>query len=97
MDPEKLSNKGWKLLINLIESGGEMTDAAGKCGHDDVVKNWNKTVLKVEKLFGVTPEGIKEVRRMQNEARKAKYKRKEEALEKKRKREAEELKKELGY
>ena len=97
MESEKLSNKGWKLLIQLIEAGEGMTDAAETCGHEEALEDWNKTVLKVEKLFGVTPEGIKEVRRMQNEARKAKYKRKEEALEKKRKREAEELKKELGY
>ena len=97
MESEKLSNKGWKLLIQLIEAGEGMTDAAETCGHDEAIEDWNRTVKKVEKLFGVTPEGIKETHRIIEKAKEAKYKRKEEALEKKRKREAEELKKELGY
>ena len=97
MESEKLSNKGWKLLIQLIEAGEGMTDAAETCGHEEALEDWNKTVLKVEKLFGVTPEGIKETRRMIEKAKEAKYKGKEEAFEKKRKKEAEDLKKELGY
>lgn len=97
MEAEKLSNKGWKLLIRLIDAGKGMTDAAGKCSHDEELTEWDKTLKQVEKHFGVTSEGIKEARRMINKAKELKIKKKEEALELKRKKEAEELKRELGY
>jgi hypothetical protein len=97
MEQEKLSNKGWKLLISLIDAGKGMTDAAGKCGHDDELSEWDKSLKQVKKHFGVTSERVQEARKTINDAKELKIKKKEEALELKRKKEAEDLKKELGY
>ena len=86
-----------KLLFNLIDAGRGMTDAAGKCGHDEELSEWTKSLKQIKNHFNVTSERIQEARAAQNKVAELKIKKKEEALDKKRKKEAEDLKKELGY
>jgi hypothetical protein len=51
---QKLQEKISKLeaiILELIDNGSDMEDAAETCGHDDALEDWQKTVKRAEKAI----------------------------------------------
>jgi hypothetical protein len=41
----------YALIIELIDCGGMLEDAAGKCGHDDELLEWKRIKKKSKKIL----------------------------------------------
>jgi hypothetical protein len=43
-----------KFIIELISNGRGLEDAAGKCGHDEELADWKKSVKTIMKSLNIT-------------------------------------------
>ena len=48
-----------KIIIELISHGRGLEDAAGKCGHDEELADWKKSVKTIMKSLHITNAEIK--------------------------------------
>lgn len=65
-----MENKFLDIIIELIDNGDGLIDAAETCGHDDEVRDWNKSTKKAIKLLGDSYSLRKnEIKAIQKEAR----------------------------
>jgi len=47
-----MENKFLDIIIELINSGDNLIDAAETCGHDEEVRDWNRSMKKAIKFVG---------------------------------------------
>jgi hypothetical protein len=40
------------IIIDLIDNGDGLVDGAETCGHDEEIKDWNRSVKKATKFLG---------------------------------------------
>jgi hypothetical protein len=82
-------------IYELIEAGGQLTDAAETCGHDDELYNWNKTVKFIKKKFPIDPNVQKEYKLQRVKLAEEKRIKKEKVLEAQRLKEHEEIQQQI--